>query len=77
VPLPTPRIAVTVQVVPLPVTAAMDAPLSPVDTRLNAVELTPVTLRLKVTVHATVEAVVACVQVLAQVIAVTVAVGVM
>jgi hypothetical protein len=55
----------------------MNAPLSPVDTRLNAVELTPVTLRLKVTVHATVEAVVACAQVLAQVIAVTVAVGVM
>jgi hypothetical protein len=47
-----------------------------VDTRLKAVELTPVTLRLKVTVHATVEAVVACVQVLAQVMAVTTVGGV-
>ncbi len=76
VPLPVPTLAVTVQFVPLPETVVIAAPVRPVATRLNAEALTPVTLRLKLTLHETVEVMAVCVQAVAQVIAVTTVGGV-
>ncbi len=70
VPLPVPTLAVTVQLVPLPVTVVIAAPVRPVAARLNAEALTPVTLRLKLTLHETVEVMVVCAQAEAQVMAV-------
>jgi hypothetical protein len=69
-------LAVTVQLVPLPVTEVMAEPVSPVAARLNAEALTPVTLRLKLTLHETVEVMVLCAQAVAQLMAVTAVAGV-
>ena len=66
-----PTSAVTVQVVPLPVTEVMAEPVSPVAARPNAAEVTFETLRLKVTVHDTEDVMLVCVHAVAQVIAVT------
>jgi hypothetical protein len=71
VPAPVPTSAVTVHVVPLPVTEVMDEPVSPVAARLNAADVTLLTLRLKVTVHDTDDVMLVCVQAVAQVMAVT------
>ena len=57
-PEPMPVLAVTVHVVPLPVTAEMKAPLTPLAASANALASTPVTLWLNVTVHDTVAALV-------------------
>ena len=56
VPVVVPTFALTVHVVPLPVTVVTLAPVPPVSAKLAAV--TPVIFRLKVTVHATVAALV-------------------
>ena len=66
-----PTSAVTVHVVPLPVTEVMDEPVSPVAARLNAADVTLLTLRLKVTVHDTDDVMLVCVHAVAQVMAVT------
>jgi hypothetical protein len=50
----------------------MAEPVSPLATRLNALALTPVTLRLNVTFHETVLVIAVCVHAVAQVMAVTV-----
>jgi hypothetical protein len=71
VPAPVPTSAVTVHVVPLPVTEVMDEPVSPVAARLNAADVTLLTLRLKVTVHDTDDVMLVCVHAVAQVMAVT------
>ena len=71
VPAPVPTSAVTVHVVPLPVTEVMAEPESPVAARLNAAEVTFETLRLNVTVHDTEDVMLVCVHAVAQVIAVT------
>jgi hypothetical protein len=71
VPAPVPTFAVTVQLVPLTLTVVIAEPLRPVATRPKALASTPVTLRLKVTVHDTVDVMLVCTQVLAQLIAVT------
>jgi hypothetical protein len=72
VPAPVPTLAVTTQLVPLPVTVVMAEPVRPLATRLNALALTPVTLRLKVTLHETVVVMAVCAHAVAQVMAVTV-----
>jgi hypothetical protein len=69
-------LAVTVRLVPLPLTEVMAEPVSPVAARLNAEALTPVTLRLKLTLHETVEVMVLCAQAEAQLMAVTAVAGV-
>jgi hypothetical protein len=76
VPAPVPTLAVTTQLVPLPVTVVMAEPVSPLATRLNALASTPVTLRLNVTFHDTVLVIAVCVHAAAQVIAVTTVAGV-
>jgi hypothetical protein len=76
VPLPVPTLAVTVRLVPLPLTEVMAEPVSPVAARLNAEALTPVTLRLKLTLHDTEDVILVCVHAVAQVIAVTTVAGV-
>ncbi len=53
-----PVLAVTVQVLPPPVTALMNAPLNPPAIRVKAVASTPVTALSKVTVQETVPALV-------------------
>jgi hypothetical protein len=59
VPVVVPVVALTVHVVPLPVTPVTLAPVSPDEgVRLKFDAVTPVTLLLKVTVHATVAALV-------------------
>jgi hypothetical protein len=57
-PSPVPVLAVTVLVIPLPVTPASAAPLGPVDARLKFACPTPVTFSEKRTVHVTVDALV-------------------
>ena len=76
VPAPVPTLAVTTQLVPLPVTVVIDEPVKPLATRLNALASTPVTLRLNVTFHDTVLVMAVCVHAVAQVIAVTAVAGV-
>jgi hypothetical protein len=49
----------------------MDEPVSPVAARLNAADVTLLTLRLKVTVHDTDDVMLVCVHAVAQVMAVT------
>jgi hypothetical protein len=71
-----PTFAVTVQLVPLPLTVVIAEPLRPVATRPKALASTPVTLRLKVTLHDTVVVMAVCVQAVAQVMAVTTVGGV-
>ena len=51
VPAPLPVFAVTVQVVPLPVTEVIEVPDRPATTSEKSPLSTPVTLSLKVTVH--------------------------
>ena len=59
VPVSDPTVALTVQVVPLPVTVVTPAPVTPgCVERLKLEALTPVILRLKMTVHETVVALV-------------------
>jgi hypothetical protein len=53
VPLPVPVLAVTVYVVPVPITPLMAAPLIPDGTIAKSACVTPLTLLLKVTVNAT------------------------
>jgi hypothetical protein len=76
VPAPVPTSAVTVHVVPLPVTEVMAEPVSPVAARLNAADVTFETLRLNVTVHDTEDVMLVCVHAVAQVMAVTTVAGV-
>ena len=76
VPTPVPTVAVTVQLVPLPVTEVMAEPVSPVAARLKAVASTPVTLRLKLTFQETLPVTAVWVQEVAQVMAVTTVAGV-
>ena len=71
VPAPVPTLAVTVQLVPLPVTEVMAAPLKPLATSVNALASTFVTLRLNVTFHDTVGVMDVCVHAVAQLMAVT------
>ena len=71
-----PTFAVTVQLVPLPVTVVIDEPVKPLATRLKAAAVTLVTLRLKVTLQDTVLVMAVCVHAVAQVIAVTAVAGV-
>ena len=70
-PAPVPTSAVTVQLVPLPVTEVMAEPVRPLATRLKAVASTLLTLRLKVTFHDTDVVIAVCTHAVAQVIAVT------
>ena len=76
VPAPVPRSAVTVQLVPEPVTEIIAEPVRPVAARPKALASTPETLRLKVTFHDTDVVIVVCSHVVAQVIAVTTVAGV-
>ena len=71
-----PTLAVTTQLVPLPVTVVIDEPVKPLATRLKAADVTLVTLRLNVTFHDTVLVIAVCVHAVAQVIAVTTVAGV-
>jgi hypothetical protein len=66
-----PTFAVTVQLLPLPLTVVIAEPLRPLVTRPNAAEVTFETLRLNVTVHDTEDVMLVCVHAVAQVIAVT------
>ena len=63
--------AVTVQLVPLPVTDVIAEPVRPVAARLNTEASTPATLRLKVTFHDTELVMAVCEHAVAQVMAVT------
>ena len=76
VPAPVPTSAVTVQLVPLPLTVVIEDPVSPVATRPKAADVTFETLRLKVTLHDTVVVMAVCVHAVAQVMAVTTVAGV-
>ena len=76
VPAPVPTLAVTTQLVPLPVTEVIDEPVKPLATRLKAADVTLLTLRLKVTFHDTVVVMAVCVHAVAQVMAVTTVAGV-
>ena len=76
VPTPVPTLAVTVQLVPLPVTEVMAEPLRPVGTSVKAAALTPATLRLNVTFHDTVPVTLVWVHEVAQLMAVTTVAGV-
>ena len=76
VPAPVPTFAVTVHVVPLPLTEAIDDPVNPVATRPKAADVTLLTLRLNVTVHCTVLVTAVCVHAVVQLIAVTTVAGV-
>jgi hypothetical protein len=71
-----PTFAVTVQLVPLPLTVVIEDPVSPVATRPKAADVTFDTLRLKVTFQETVVVMDVCVQAVAQVMAVTAVGGV-
>ena len=71
-----PTLAVTTQLVPLPVTVVIDEPVKPLATRLKAADVTLVTLRLNVTFHDTVLVMAVCVHAAVQVIAVTTVAGV-
>jgi hypothetical protein len=71
-----PTLAVTVQLVPLPLTVVIEDPASPVVTRPKAAAVTFETLRLNVTFHDTVAVMAVCVQAVAQVMAVTTVGGV-
>jgi hypothetical protein len=76
VPAPVPTFAVTVQLVPLPLTVVIADPVSPLATRPKAAAVTFVTLRLKVTFHDTVVVMDVCEHAVVQVMAVTTVAGV-
>jgi hypothetical protein len=76
VPAPVPTFAVTVQLLPLPLTVVIAEPLRPLVTRPNAADVTFETLRLNVTFHDTVAVMAVCVHAVAQVMAVTTVAGV-